>query len=101
MATTTQELTRSAEDFIAELELIERYGDRFSYSELMDAARRAEPILNQLIEELPEDQIPAPALTAQTELNRLFLPNSYTEGLIVVVLLIVRSGIRQLLAAAA
>lgn len=98
MATTTRrELTVSGEKLFGTLGFIERYGHSFSYSELMDVAKMAKPILDQLIEELPEDQIPAIGLTAQTELNKLFLPNSYTDGLIVAVLMVVRSGIRQLL----
>lgn len=99
MATTTarRELTSAGEKLFGTLGFIERYGHSFSYSELMDVAKMAKPILDQLIEELPEDQIPAIGLTAQDELNKLFLPNSYTDGLIVVVLLVVRSGIRQLL----
>lgn len=101
MATTTarRELTSAGEKLFGTLGFIERYGHSFSYSELMDVAKMAKPILDQLIEELPEDQIPAIGLTAQDELNKLFLPNGhyYTDGLIVVVLLVVRSGIRQLL----
>ena len=99
MATTTarRELTTSGEKLFGTLGFIERYGHSFSYSELMDVAKMAKPILDQLIEKLPEDQIHAIGLTAQDELNKLFLPNSYTDGLIVAVLMVVRSGIRQLL----
>lgn len=100
MDTAQQELTGSAQKLLADLELIERYGDRFSYSELMDAIRRTQPILDGLMEQAPGGEALTLAGTARSELQRVLLdPNSLTEGLIVVILMICRSALRQLLAA--
>lgn len=101
MNATQQELTGSAQKLLADLELIERYGDRFSYSELMDAVQRTRPILDGLMEQAPEGEALTLAGTARSELQRVLLdPNSLTEGLIVVVLMICRSALRQLLSRA-
>lgn len=100
MDTSLQFPNATSESLISELELIERYGDRFSYSELMDAARKTRPVLELAIEHAPSTGLKEQAETARRELQKIFLdPNSLTDGLIAVILTIALSAIRRIVAA--
>lgn len=82
---------------LSDLELVARYGDHYSHSELMAMASTAIAILDSLIPTLEDPKVESLAQTAQDELRRLYVfPDRYTDGLIVAVLMVVQSALRQI-----
>lgn len=93
MDTTDPQLPR----LLSDLELVDRYGDQFSHSELMDNASTAIAILDHLIPGLEDLDLQSLAQNAQDELRRIYVfPDRYTDGLIVAVLMVARSALRQI-----
>lgn len=82
MATATAPSTAELETLISELNLIDRFGDQMSRSELVDAVKTSSAALDSLLAEIEDLDLQAQASVAGDELQRFFaFPERYTDGL--------------------
>lgn len=102
MDTTTAPSTAELETLISDLNIIDRFGDQMSRSELVDAVKTSSAVLDILLAEIEDLDLQAQASVASDELQRFFaFPERYTDGLIVAALMVTRSAIRRITTARA
>ncbi len=81
---------------IEELNLVDRYSAQYGFTELLDYTRTVEHDLRQLQDEVEDEKVRGLIKTAQGELALVLDdPDGFTDGLIVAVLMIGRSALRQ------
>lgn len=102
MDTSSTIATSQLETLISDLNLIDRFGDQMSRSELIDAVKTSSATLDSLLAEIEDPYLQGQASVASDELQKfLAFPDSYTDGLIVAVLMVTRSAIRRIATARA
>lgn len=83
---------------IDQLDLIDRYSDQYGFRELVEFTEAVAKILDRVE---PKIEDPKPRGLVQTARREIQLvlddPQGFTDGLIVVVLMVGRSGLRQAL----